>query len=106
MQQHDSNLRPSVRKFETGDIPGTAAADTTVSPPTSQHRAAVKPSPPSSCGWRAGLPHPSPLPPIPETGGTYIRKTFPDGLPPMYGGYPQPLAAPMYGGCMRLLRGS
>ena len=69
-------------------------------------RAAVKPSPPSSCGWRAGLPHPSPLPPIPETGGTYIRKTFPDGLPPMYGGYPQPLAAPMYGGCMRPLRGS
>ena len=33
MQTHDSNLRPSVRKFETGDIPGTAAADTTVSPP-------------------------------------------------------------------------
>lgn len=38
-----------------------------------------------------------PLPPIPETRGTYIRKTFPDGLPPMYGGHPQPLAAPMYG---------
>ena len=33
MQTHDSNLRPSVRKFETGDIPGTAAADTTVSTP-------------------------------------------------------------------------
>ena len=33
MQQHDSNLRPSVRKFETDDIPGTAAADTTVSTP-------------------------------------------------------------------------
>ena len=33
MQTHDSNLRPSVRKFETGDIPGAAAADTTVSTP-------------------------------------------------------------------------
>ena len=106
MQQHDSNLRPSVRKFETGDIPGTAAADTTVSPPN-------KPTPGSGETFAAKLLRvagrltPS-LPPSPDTRnrGDVHRKTFPDGLPPMYGGYPQPLAAPMYGGCMRPLRGS
>ena len=65
MQQHDSNLRPSVRKFETGDIPGTAAADTTVSPPN-------KPTPGSGETFAAKLLRvagrltPS-LPPSPDT---------------------------------------
>ena len=31
MQQHDSNLRPSVRKFETDDIPGATGLDIIIS---------------------------------------------------------------------------
>jgi hypothetical protein len=118
MQTHDSNVRPSVRKFETDDIPGTAAADTTVSTPN-------KPTPGSGETFAAKLLRvagrltPS-LPPSPDTrnrGDVHqenlprwpapnVRGVSPAPSRPNVRGYPQPLAAPMYGGCMRLLRGS